>query len=212
MDMRIHPQSGSVSPLLSQQPQTTAVAASGKALPADGYTPSAEIQQQAEVRDEQLTATLQSLDSGLLKLPGAGDIRSFEKQFNQALAEAGIDNSQEIELQIESDGSVTVANDHPQKDRIEALFAERELQQGLVRAQMAQTFGKIGALHDQWLQKLAAGMPEETANQWLVNASKAVTAEESNLSWKGGKVQGGGEAIAQHGNQQYLAVQAMGAG
>jgi len=55
-------------------------------------------------------------------------------------------------------------------------------------------------------------MPEETANQWLVNATKAVTAEESNLSWKGGKVQGGGEAIAQHENQQYLAVQAMGAG
>ena len=56
---------------------------------------------------------------------------SLQQQLTQTLAgkfeELGIDTSQTITLKLGSDGKVTVANDHPDKDAIESLFAKTDV-------------------------------------------------------------------------------------
>lgn len=56
---------------------------------------------------------------------------ALQQQLTQTLAskfdELGIDTSQAITLKLGSDGKVTVANDHPDKDAIESLFAKTDV-------------------------------------------------------------------------------------
>ena len=56
---------------------------------------------------------------------------SLQQQLTQTLAgkfeELGIDTSQTITLKLGSDGKVTVANDHPDKEAIESLFAKTDV-------------------------------------------------------------------------------------
>ncbi len=56
---------------------------------------------------------------------------ALQQQLTQTLAskfeEAGIDTSQTITLKQDSDGSVVVANDHPDKEAIESLFADNDV-------------------------------------------------------------------------------------
>ena len=49
---------------------------------------------------------------------------SVQSKLRKLFQEQGIDSSQEIKLQVASDGSVIVANDHPQKAEIEQLFKD----------------------------------------------------------------------------------------
>ncbi|WP_300160705.1 hypothetical protein [Solidesulfovibrio sp.] len=56
---------------------------------------------------------------------------ALQQQLTQTLAskfeEAGIDTSQTITLKQDSDGKVVVANDHPDKEAIESLFADNDV-------------------------------------------------------------------------------------
>jgi hypothetical protein len=49
---------------------------------------------------------------------------ALSQKLGSALRKAGIDTSREIRLQVASDGSVVVVNDHPQKAEIEKLFTD----------------------------------------------------------------------------------------
>lgn len=66
-----------------------------------------------------------------------------ESKLNRLFAEHDIDTTQEIRLQVGADGRVIVANDHPQRDQIEQLFADDpELRNDFVQAQsMAEFLG-----------------------------------------------------------------------
>lgn len=161
-------------------------------------------------RDEKLQETMSLLDFAPLSLPGPNDIRQFEEQFNKALQMAGIDTEQPIELQVNQDGSVSVVNDHPKNAEIEALFKDSDLQQGFVRAQMAQTFAKLGALHEQWQQKIQGGQSVDSANLWLVNASKAVVEQEGSSTFSDGRpTLQGTSGLAERASRLMQSVQTM---
>lgn len=111
-----------------------------------------------------------------LAIPGPADIKQFEQDFGRALQKAGIDGDETIELTTDYDGRVMVLNDHPQKDRIEAMFEkDPELQQQFAKASQARTFQQLGELHNQWLKKIESGMNEQAAGLWLVNEARALT-------------------------------------
>ena len=124
-----------------------------------------------------------------LSLPTKADVESFEKLFAQELAKAGVDTSMPIKLSNDGEGGVLVTNDHPDKDKIEALFNDNpDLQQGFVKTEIYTTLQKIYELHQQWMEKIEGGMDEEAAGQWLVNASKNAVAN-SEITFNNGKVQ-----------------------
>jgi len=124
-----------------------------------------------------------------LSLPTQADMKLFEKNFTRALDKAGVDTSIEIKLRANSEGKIEVTNDHPDKDKIEALFAnDSELQQGFVRAETYQTLQKLHALHQQWQQKVNEGASEEAANLWLVQAAQSMVAENTGMTYQDGKV------------------------
>ena len=152
-----------------------AVAAAGEPLPqpADGgFQPSDRASRYVEELDKQARSLF---DLAPLQLPGVADIRQFEQAFSEAMAAAGIESDQAIELTTDHEGRVVVSNDHPDKEGIEALFRDHpEFQQQFVRAQMAQTFQKLEALHQQWQQKIESGMDEEAAGIWLANQARAL--------------------------------------
>ncbi len=50
-------------------------------------------------------------------------LTTIQSKLKSAFQSAGIDTSEEIDLQIDSDGNVVVSNDNPQKAKIEKLFA-----------------------------------------------------------------------------------------
>jgi hypothetical protein len=123
-----------------------------------------------------------------LSLPTKADVESFEKLFTQELAKAGVDTSLPIKLSNDGEGGVLVTNDHPDKDKIEALFNENpDLQQGFVKTETYTSLQKIYELHQQWMQKVESGMSEEAAGDWLVNASKNAVAN-SEVTFNNGKV------------------------
>jgi hypothetical protein len=93
---------------------------------------SPEAQAAADALGNSSTNTGASLLSTLL---GANTIDGMQASADDAFAsvqsklrtlfqENGIDSSQEIKLQVGSDGNVIVANDHPQKAEIEQLFKD----------------------------------------------------------------------------------------
>jgi hypothetical protein len=123
-----------------------------------------------------------------LSLPTKADVESFEKLFTQELAKAGVDTSHPIKLANDGEGNVLVTNDHPDKEKIEAMFNDNpNLQQGFVKTEIYTTLQKIYELHQQWMEKIENGMDEEAAGQWLVNASKAAVAN-SEITFSNGKV------------------------
>jgi hypothetical protein len=78
--------------------------------------------------------------------------QNFLKLMNQKLREAGIDPSVAINLQTDSQGNVSVTNDHPDKAMIEALFGEDpDLKQSLEQLSTSAT-----ALRDAQQPKAAA--------------------------------------------------------
>lgn len=141
-------------------------------------------------RAEQYRSELEKNTQSLLKLapielPGVADIRQFEQDFNRALQRAGIGRDEKIELSNDYEGKVIVVNDHPDKERIEALFENNpELQQQFVKAQMAQTFQKLEQLHQQWLAKVESGMDEQAAGLWLVNEAKSLTDRAQSITFE----------------------------
>lgn len=203
----------SVTPISAIKAVDSATEKSGQASPQaakDAYHTDAQQVADAIERHEKLQETMSLLNFAPLSLPGPNDIRQFEEQFNKALQMAGIDTDQPIELQVNQDGSVSVANDHPQKLQIEALFKDSDLQQGLVRAQMAQTFAKLAALHEQWQQKIQGGQSVDSANLWLVNASQAVVAQESNVVFANGSISAQNPSgLAERASRLLQSVQAM---
>jgi len=146
------------------------------------------------------------LDIGELRLPGKADLLLFERDFNSALAKAGVDTSIEIELETDYQGKVQVSNDHPDKEKIEQLFEDdADLQQQFVKAQMFQTFEKLAALHKQWQQRIESGESEETANLWLVQASQALVANDTSVTFQEGRVSSRGLNQQNEGAMQVIA-------
>ncbi|MBL4799906.1 MAG: hypothetical protein JKY50_21105 [Oleispira sp.] len=124
-----------------------------------------------------------------LSLPTKADMKLFEKNFTRELDKAGVDTRIEIKLRANGEGKIEVTNDHPDKDKIEAMFAnDSELQQGFVRAETYQTLQKLHALHQQWQQKVNNGASEEAANLWLVQAAQSMVAENTGMTYQDGKI------------------------
>ncbi len=63
------------------------------------------------------SAATTSLQTSVNKLS-----RSIQEKISSALAEAGIDTSKEIDLQVDSEGNLVVTNDNAQADEIEAVL------------------------------------------------------------------------------------------
>ncbi len=123
-----------------------------------------------------------------LELPNKKDLEAFEDLFSNELAKAGVDTSIPIKLKSNGEGGVMVTNDHPDKEKIEAMFENNpDLQQGFVKAETYTTLQKIYQLHQQWLQNVENGMSEEAAGNWLVTASNNAV-ENSELTFNKGKV------------------------
>lgn len=68
-----------------------------------------------------LLASLESFDSS----PQAFQENSaaFQAELGKRFRAAGLDDTRPLDLTVDAEGAVRVANDHPDKDRIEALFA-----------------------------------------------------------------------------------------
>jgi hypothetical protein len=58
-----------------------------------------------------------------LQASADGEFEDLQSTLTELFEANGIDTSKEIQLQLNDDGEVVVANDNPQKDEIEALFA-----------------------------------------------------------------------------------------
>lgn len=132
--------------------------------------------------------------SPLEKLPALqlftqGDVDAYEKLLTSKLAELGVDTSEAISFQIDGEGFVRVQGDHPQKEAIEAMFAEdMDLRNGMVKTQNFYLFKELYQLHQQWADKIEAGVDEETAGRWLVNsANTAVSKSSGGLTFQNGK-------------------------
>lgn len=124
-----------------------------------------------------------------LSLPTKADLTFFEQNFTRELNKAGVDTRIEIKLRANEEGQIEVINDHPDKDKIEAMFAnDSNLQQGFVRAETYQTLQKLHALHQQWQQKIEDGASEDAANLWLVQAAQSMVAQNTGMSYQNGKV------------------------
>mgnify|MGYP000119310873 CR=1 FL=1 len=155
-------------------------------LSADSKDPNGQASQMAD-KFEKTAADIFELAP--LSLPTKADLNRFEKNFTQTLDKAGIDTRIEIKLRANNEGKVEVINDHPDKAKIEAMFAnDSDLQQGFVRAETYQTLQKLHVLHQQWQQKVNAGASEEAANLWLVQAAQSMVAENTGMNYQNGKV------------------------
>ena len=124
-----------------------------------------------------------------LHLFNQGDVDAYEKLLTSKLAELGIDTSEAISFQIDSEGKVRVKGDHPQKDAIENMFAEdMDLRNGMVQTQTFYLFKEMYQLHQQWAEKIEAGVNEEIAGTWLLSSVKtAVSKSSEGLTFQNGK-------------------------
>ena len=128
------------------------------------------------------------LEMAPLSLPTRADVAAFEQLLNDELAKAGVDTSIPMKLTISENGEVKVNSDHPDKEKIEAMFKDNpDLQQGYVKTETYVTLQNLYQLHQQWQQKLEGGMSEEAAGNWLINASKSAQAN-SQLILNNGKI------------------------
>jgi hypothetical protein len=160
----------------------------------------------SKVNDKFEQATVDLLDMAPLSLPSKADLKAFEKDFTRELNKAGVDTRIEIKLRANEEGQIEVINDHPDKDKIEAMFAnDSDLQQGFVRADTYQTLQKLHALHQQWQQKISAGASEEAANLWLVQAAQSMVAENTGMTYQDGKMVTDNKATASNDPMKVIA-------
>lgn len=119
------------------------------------------------------------------------DVDAYDEHLMETLASLGIDTSQPIDFGFSYDGRVTVKNDHPNKEAIEAAFTEdMDLRNGLVQTSNFYMFQELMSLNEQWAEKLASGISEDVAGKWLVNAAKSATNKNAQgLSYAGGSSQ-----------------------
>ena len=123
--------------------------------------------------------TLSSLPS--IKTFNEADVRDYEKKLANAFAVAGIDTSQTISLTTDFEGKVIVKGDHPDKERIEAMFAEdKDLRNGFVQTNQHYLFKELYRLNQEWAQKIDAGVNIDMASEWLVRSAKQATAASAN--------------------------------
>ena len=189
------------------------IAGQGDAKAGEAVTFSKQVQSgDADKVAKKMEETIISLeDMAPLALPSKADFDAFQRNFQKALDEAGIDSSIPIELAGAYDGSVKVINEHPDKEKIEKMFAENsDLQQGFVAAQTYQTLQKLNALHQQWQQKLEAGESEEAANLWLTQAAQSMVANSNNMTFKDGHIVEEGRTKADSAMQVIADLQAIG--
>ena len=69
------------------------------------------------VQERPLQTAISTLNTGF-----QAKLAQFREQLGNIFTNAGITGLNELDLTTDSEGHVVVANDHPQKDRIEALF------------------------------------------------------------------------------------------
>ncbi len=69
------------------------------------------------VQDRPLQSALETLRTDF-----QAKLTQFREQLGNIFSDAGITGLNQLDLTTDADGNVVVANDHPQKDRIEALF------------------------------------------------------------------------------------------
>lgn len=124
-----------------------------------------------------------------LHLFNQSDVDAYDKLLTSKLAELGIDTSEAISFQIDSEGFVRVQGDHPQKEAIEEMFSEdMDLRNGMVQTQTFYLFKEMYQLHQQWAEKIEAGVNEEIAGTWLLSSAKAAASKSSEgLTFQNGK-------------------------
>lgn len=116
-----------------------------------------------------------------IKLFSEADVHDYEKKLANAFANAGIDTSHRISLSTDYEGKVIVKGDHPDKDRIEAVFAEdKDLRDGFVQTSQHYLLKEIYRLNQEWAQKVDAGVNIDLASEWLVRSAKQATAASAN--------------------------------
>lgn len=116
-----------------------------------------------------------------IKIFTEADVRDYEKNLTKALEAAGIDTSKSISLTTDYEGKVIVKGDHPDKERIEAIFAEdKDLRNGFVQTSQHYLFKELYRLNQEWAQKVDAGVDIDAASQWLLRSAKQATAASAN--------------------------------
>jgi hypothetical protein len=71
---------------------------------------------------DQLFQLLEAAALGSVQTSANKASESLQHKLDAALAQNGIDTTNEIDLQVDSDGNVVVTNDHPQKQQIEGAI------------------------------------------------------------------------------------------
>ncbi|MTJ00084.1 MAG: hypothetical protein FH752_15835 [Marinobacter adhaerens] len=116
-----------------------------------------------------------------VKMFNEADVRDYEKKLANAFSNAGIDTSQPISLSTDYQGKVIVKGDHPDKDRIEAMFAEdKDLRNGFVQTSQHYLLKEIYRLNQELAQKVDGGVNIDLASEWLVRSAKQATAASAN--------------------------------
>ena len=122
---------------------------------------------------------------GLSSLPpleffNEDDVNAYENRLMAELTARGIDTSIPIRLNTDFQGKVVVIGDHPDKAAIEQVFEDdMDLRNGFVQSANHFLFKEMAALHEQWAQKIEAGVTEEVANLWLINAVQNAVSKSS---------------------------------
>lgn len=172
---------------VSLSEDVTAVDSKGKML-VEKYEETLEQYMQSQSSEETEGASqVEKLTS--IKLFNQGDVDAYDKLLTSKLNELGVDTSEPISFQVDAEGYVRVQGDHPQKEAIEAMFAEdMDLRNGMVQTQTFYLFREMYQLHQQWAEKIEAGVNEEVAGTWLLNTvNTAVSKSSGGLTFQNGK-------------------------
>lgn len=136
-----------------------------------------------------------------VKLFTEADVQAYEKTLSNKLAAAGVDTSIPIKFGFDFEGNVIVKNDHPDKDKIEAVFKDdQDLRNGMVQTSNHYLFKELYRLNQEWAAKIESGVSEEAAANWLLDSAKKATAKAAEgVTFQSGKTvdpfgnRGGGE-------------------
>lgn len=90
---------------------------------------------------------------------------------------AGIDTSQPIDLEVDATGAVRVANDHPDKDKIEAMFADDPDLANAFRGVLALQETVSAAERHLAFAEAYAEDPEAAVAQFGIGSSQAAESE-----------------------------------
>lgn len=140
--------------------------------------------QQSQARPHSQNSTASGSTLGTIpsiKTFSEADVRDYEKKLMQTFEAAGIDTTQQISLTTDYEGKVVVQGDHPDKQKIEAMFAEdKDLRNGFVQTSQHYLFKELYRLNQEWARKVDAGIDIELASQWLVSSARQATAASAN--------------------------------